>query len=77
MEVNSTSRPKTDWTDWPHPSLCGEVLLTRSRRVQSNRYPDFGIEPHSAFPICIGGIGNCSRYSGATVPDLHRVPRHL
>src|ERR1039457_4285895 len=23
------------------------------------------------------GIGNCSRYSGATVPDFHRVPRHL
>ena len=23
------------------------------------------------------GIGNCSHYSGATVPDLHRVPRHV
>jgi len=23
------------------------------------------------------GSGNCSHYSGATVPDFHRVPRHL
>ena len=62
----------------PHPSLCGEVFRNvRNGRVQADRYPDFGIEPHSAFPICIGGIGNCSRYSGATVPDSHRVPRHL
>jgi len=22
-------------------------------------------------------LGVCSRYSGATVPDSHRVPRHL
>jgi hypothetical protein len=36
----------------------------------SNRLP--------AFPMLIGGIlGICSRYSGATVPDFHRVPRHL
>jgi hypothetical protein len=31
-----------------------------------------------AFPIRFGGtLGICSRYSGATVPDFHRVPRHL
>ena len=36
----------------------------------SNRLP--------AFPIRFGGtLGICSRYSGATVPDFHRVPRHL
>jgi hypothetical protein len=36
----------------------------------SNRLP--------AFPIRFGGTwGICSRYSGATVPDFHRVPRHL
>ena len=36
----------------------------------SNRIP--------AFPIRFGGtLGICSRYSGATVPDFHRVPRHL
>ena len=23
------------------------------------------------------GIGTCSRYSGATVPDFNRIPRHL
>jgi len=33
----------------------------------SNRLP--------AFPIRFGGtLGICSRYSGATVPDFHRVP---
>ena len=38
----------------------------------SNRLP--------AFPSRFCGtvaLGICSRYSGATVPDFHRVPRHL
>jgi len=36
---------------WPHPSLCGEVAGFPRRRAQSNRYPDFGFKPHSAFPL--------------------------
>jgi hypothetical protein len=31
-----------------------------------------------AFPsFRLVALGVCSRYSGATVPDSHRVPRHL
>ena len=30
-----------------------------------------------AFPLASVALGICSRYSGATVPDSHRVPRHL
>src|SRR6185312_867739 len=31
--------------------LFAEKLLLSQRRAQSNRYPDFGLKPHSAFPL--------------------------
>jgi hypothetical protein len=45
------------------------------RRAQPNRYPDFGLIPPSRLPDLHQWLmGICSRYSGATVPDFHRVP---
>jgi hypothetical protein len=62
---------------WPHPSLCGEVGRNFSALTSANQtgilasasnltpvFPDFR-------PVTLGA---CSRYSGATVPDSHRVP---
>jgi len=60
----------------------GEVgrSYKRPRRAQPNRYPDFGFQPPSRLPAVPSravALGICSRYSGATVPDFHRVPEHL
>src|SRR5437899_6647208 len=40
------------------------------------RYPDFGLEPRSRLPGLVGQWlwEFVARYSGATVPDFHRVP---
>jgi hypothetical protein len=70
---------------WPHPSLCGEVVESRLRveRIQAStvfndEHNQTGILTSASdrFPPSrfLGGIGICSRYSGATVPDFHRVP---
>jgi len=35
-----------------------------------------GLQTSFRLPVA-GGCGICSRHSGATVPDSHRVPWHL
>jgi hypothetical protein len=65
---------------WPHPSLCGEVgsaLRNRDEHSQTGILTSASnLTP--AFPsFRLVALGVCSRYSGATVPDSHRVPRHL
>jgi malate dehydrogenase len=52
-----------------------EVSFDRDERIQTGILTSASnLFPPSRF---LGGIGSCSRYSGATVPDFHRVPRHL
>jgi hypothetical protein len=64
---------------WPHPSLCGEA----PRNAGADECNQTGILTSAsiltpAFPSFRSvALGVCSRYSGATVPDSHRVPRHL
>jgi len=61
-------------------TLNFQLSTVSTRRAQPNRYPDFGLKPPSRLPVPHCGtvaLGICSRYSGATVPDFHRVPRHL
>ena len=58
----------------------GEADCVRqSRRAQSNRYPDFGPDLAPAFPTLMRQWPweFVARYSGATVPESHGVPRHL
>ena len=73
-----------------HTNQAGLILLfaeklavycERPRRAQPNRYPDFGLEPRSRLPATLfvnerrGGYWEfVARYSGATVPDSHRIP---
>ena len=41
--------------------IDGEVApkISGARRVQSNRYPDFGLKPHSRLPgLSTSGLGN-------------------
>jgi hypothetical protein len=65
---------------WPHPSLCGEVGPALRDHDEHNQT---GILTSAsnltpAFPsFHLVALGVCSRYSGATVPDSHRVPRHM
>jgi hypothetical protein len=65
---------------WPHPSLCGEVgsaLRNRDEHNQTGILTSASILT-PAFPsFHLVALEVCSRYSGATVPDSHRVPRHL
>jgi hypothetical protein len=55
----------------------GEVgtALAEPRRAQANRYPDSELKPRSRLPsISASGLWEfVVRYSGATVPDSHRV----
>ena len=40
----STNPAENRSAGWPHPSLCGEVgRISRPRRAQPDRYPDFGL----------------------------------
>ena len=63
---------------WPHPSHDGEVAQRGGTgRAQSNRYPDFELEPRSRLPGRFRASGLWEfvvRYSGVTVPDSHEVP---
>src|SRR4051794_37903369 len=61
-------------------STLNSHLSTSSppRRAQPNRYPDFGPDLAPAFPIDDQWHWEfVACYSGVTVPDSHRVPRHL
>jgi hypothetical protein len=65
---------------WPHPSLCGEVGPALRNRDEHNQTGILTLASilTPAFPsLGLVALEVCSRYSGATVPDSHRVPRHL
>ena len=72
-----TNRVENRSTDWPHPSLCGEV---GSEPLGADEHSQTGILTSasnltSVFPVFRPvTLEACSRYSGATVPDSHRVP---
>jgi hypothetical protein len=71
---HSTSPTENGSGDRPHPSLCGEVgrIASTDERSQTGILTSASnLIPPSRWN---SGIGICSRYSGATVPDSHRVP---
>jgi hypothetical protein len=77
MEEIRRTRQKTVLSDWSHPSLCGEVTEVS---FGPDEYNQTGILTSAssltpAFPsLRTVALEVCSRYSGATVPDSHRVP---
>jgi hypothetical protein len=52
------------WRTFPNPDERNQTGILTSASNLTPAFPDF-------HPVA---LGICSRYSGATVPDSHRVP---
>ena len=82
MKASSEIRAKTVRSDWPHPSLVGEVASNAFEADERNQTGILtsGIKPRSRLPDPNSDQWHweiVARYSGATVPEFHRVPCHL